>query len=45
MKTYRITLEVDEGWYNAIINLTNVDIYEGETMRWVEEKELENVSN
>jgi len=40
MKVYRITLEVDEGWYQAIINLTDVDKYEGEICRWVEEKEI-----
>jgi hypothetical protein len=42
MKIYRITLEVDEAWYQAIINLTDVEKYEGETCRWVEEKEITN---
>ena len=32
MNTYRITLEVDEKWLEAINNLTN-DVYEGETDR------------
>ncbi len=40
MKTYRITLEVDEGWFEAIARLTDVDKYEGETCRWVLEEEI-----
>lgn len=30
----KITLIVDDEWYNAIVNLTN-DVYEGETCKWV----------
>lgn len=34
MKTYTITLEVDEQWLEAIRNFTN-DIYDGELCRWL----------
>jgi hypothetical protein len=34
MKTYNISLTVDEGWLEAINKLTDVDIYEGETLVW-----------
>lgn len=40
MKTYKITLEVDENWYKAITNLTDVDIYEGEMCKWISEEEI-----
>jgi len=39
MNKYRITLEVDEGWLEAINNLTQ-DVYEGETCTWLEMKEI-----
>lgn len=42
MKTYRITLEVDEQWFEAIARLTDVDIYEGETCKWIEEAVISN---
>lgn len=34
MKTYKITLTVDELWLEAIQNLVNVDIYPPEVMTW-----------
>ena len=34
MNKYKITLEVDEQWLQAIKNLTN-DVYEGEVMEWI----------
>lgn len=40
MNTYRITLEVDEGWLEAIKNLIDVDIYTGETCKWLEIEEI-----
>jgi len=42
MNTYRITLEVDEGWLEAIKNLIDVDIYTGETCKWIEIEEITN---
>ena len=30
----KITLIVDDEWYQAIVNLTN-DVYDGETCRWL----------
>lgn len=39
MPNYKITLEVDEGWLEAINNLTQ-DVYEGETCKWLEMKEI-----
>ena len=41
MNTYRITLEVDEKWLEAINNLTN-DVYEGETCNWLSLEEITN---
>jgi hypothetical protein len=40
MKTYQVTLELDEKWLEAINKLTDVDIYEGETCTWIELKEI-----
>lgn len=37
-----ITLIVDDGWYDAIRNLT-MDVYDGEVCRWVSNKELPEV--
>jgi hypothetical protein len=34
MANYRITLDVDEKWLEAIKNLTN-DVYDGELLKWV----------
>ena len=42
MNTYRITLEVDEKWLEAIKNLIDVDIYMGETCKWIEIEEITN---
>jgi hypothetical protein len=39
MKNYRITLEVDELWLEAINNLTQ-DVYDGELCSWKEMKEI-----
>ena len=36
----KITLVVDEKWYQAIADLTN-DVYDGETCRWIENREIE----
>lgn len=44
MAIYKITLEVDEGWLEAINNLTQ-DIHEGETCTWLEMKEIEGQEN
>jgi hypothetical protein len=33
MKTYFVELELDEKWWNAVQDLINVDIYEGEVCR------------
>jgi hypothetical protein len=42
MPNYKITLEVDESWLTAIKNLLDVEIYEGETCKWIEVKEVTN---
>ena len=42
MNTYRITLEVDEKWLEAIKHLIDVDIYMGETCKWIEIEEITN---
>ena len=42
MNTYRITLEVDERWLEAIKHLIDVDIYMGETCKWIEIEEITN---
>ena len=42
MPNYKITLEVDEGWLKAITDLTDVDIHEGEVMRWITKEETTN---
>lgn len=34
MKTYKISLTVDEKWLEAINKFTDVDVYEGETLIW-----------
>jgi len=34
MPNYRIVLEVDEKWFQAIENFTD-DVYEGELLKWV----------
>lgn len=34
-----ITLLVDDEWYNAIVNLT-AEVYDGETCRWLSNKEV-----
>jgi hypothetical protein len=39
MKNYRITLEVDEKWLEAIENLTN-DVYDGELLNWISVEEI-----
>ena len=39
MSNYRITLEVDEGWLEAIDKLTN-DVYDGEICTWTEVREI-----
>jgi hypothetical protein len=31
---YKIQLTVDKGWLDAINKLTDVDVYEGETLVW-----------
>lgn len=36
---YKVTLEVDEQWLQAIKNLTN-DVYEGEVMNWLSTEAL-----
>jgi hypothetical protein len=33
MKTYFVELQLDEKWYKAVMDLINVDIYEGEICR------------
>jgi hypothetical protein len=33
MKTYFVELQLDEKWYKAVMDLINVDIYEGEVCR------------
>jgi hypothetical protein len=42
MTNYKITLEVDEGWLEAIKRLIDVDIYMGETCKWLEIEEITN---
>lgn len=39
MKKYRITLEVDELWLEAINNFTQ-DVYDGELCTWTKMKEI-----
>ena len=34
MNTYKVTLEVDEQWLDAIKNLLS-DVYEGELASWI----------
>ena len=34
MNTYRVTLEIDEKWLNAIMNFT-ADVYDGECLSWI----------
>ena len=33
MKTYFVELQLDEKWYKAVMDLIDVDIYEGEVCR------------
>jgi hypothetical protein len=40
MSVYRIVMEVDEGWLEAIANLTDVDIYEGETCTCISKEKI-----
>lgn len=40
MPNYRIVLEVDEKWFQAIENFTD-DVYDGELLRWVNVTEFE----
>jgi hypothetical protein len=40
MKHYSITLEVDEGWLDAIQKFTDVDILDGELMFWKNVEEI-----
>jgi len=40
MSNYKITLEVDEGWLEAIKNLVDVDIQEEETCKWLQIEEI-----
>jgi len=40
MKNYRIVLEVDEGWLEAINKLTDVDILDGELLNWISMEEI-----
>lgn len=42
MSIYRVTLVVDEGWLRALNELTDVEILEGETMRWINTEEITN---
>ena len=35
MTIHKIVMEVDDQWLKAIADLTNVDIYEGETCNWL----------
>ena len=39
MEKYRITLEVDEGWLEAIKNLTQ-NVYEDEMCKWLDVKKI-----
>ncbi len=41
MPNYRVTLEIDEKWLNAIMNFT-ADVYDGEVLRWLDVKEIHN---
>ena len=41
MKTYTISLIADEEWLEVLQNVTK-DVYDGETLRWVDVKEVEN---
>ena len=40
-KTYIVEMELDEGWLDAIKNLIDVDIYDGEVCRWIRIDEKE----
>jgi hypothetical protein len=35
VKTYAISLVVDEKWLEVINKVTDVDVYEGETLTWL----------
>jgi hypothetical protein len=34
MNTYKVTLEIDEKWLNAIMNFT-AEVYDGEVLSWI----------
>ena len=40
MKTYTISLIVDEEWLEVLQNVTR-DVYDKETLRWVDVKEVQ----
>jgi len=39
MSTYRIVLEVDEGWLK-VLQQTTAEIYDGEVLKWLEIEEI-----